>query len=74
MYHFFMYHVHVSLPIIRVDGEETEECVIGGGVRQVYRLSSTLFNMYAEAMMQEMLEHLNEGIKVNGTFVNKICR
>jgi hypothetical protein len=41
-------------------------CIIGRGVRQGCLLSPLLFNIYAEAMMKEAMEELDEGVKIGG--------
>ena len=46
---------------------------IGEGVRQGYILSSCLFNLYAEYIMQNTrLEEAQAGIKIAGKNINKI--
>ena len=49
-----------------IDGELTERDTIGRGVRQGGLLSTILYNIYAEAMMEEALESCNDVISVGG--------
>src|SRR3984885_14147392 len=51
---------------IRIDGEYSEQGVVGRGVRQGCPLSPLLFNIYIEEIIKEALEDLEEGIKVGG--------
>ena len=57
---------------INIAGEDSEPGIVGRGVRQGCSLSPILFNIYAEAMMKESLEYLEEGIKVGGEVVKTI--
>lgn len=41
-------------------------CTIGRGVRQGCLLSPLLFNIYAEAMMKEAMDEIEEGVKFGG--------
>lgn len=57
---------------IRVEDKLTTNIPIKRGVRQGCILSPTLFNIYSEKIFQKALENIQEGIKVNGRFVNNI--
>ena len=57
---------------INIVGEDSEPGVVGRGVRQGCSLSPVLFNIYAEPMMKESLEYLEEGIKVGGEVIKTI--
>ena len=51
--------------VVRVNGENTETCIIGRGVRQGCLLSPTLQHN-AEAIEREAIEDVDEGLKVGG--------
>jgi hypothetical protein len=57
---------------VRVADEMSEQCIIGRGVRQGCCMSPLLFSLYAEAMMVEALEEVEEGVKVNGRLVKDV--
>ena len=58
--------------VVRVAGEYTDTCSIGRGVRQGCSLSSLLFSIYAERMMIEALDSVDEGVKVEGSLLKDI--
>uniref|UniRef100_A0A8D8S3W4 Craniofacial development protein 2 n=1 Tax=Cacopsylla melanoneura TaxID=428564 RepID=A0A8D8S3W4_9HEMI len=57
--------------VVRLGDEETEEIGIGRGVRQGCCMSPTLFNLYAERIMNEALEE-TQGLKVGGESIKTI--
>ena len=58
--------------IVRTDGQESEPCIVGRGVRQGCLVSPLLFSLYAEFMMMEAMEEVEEGIKVGGKLLKNI--
>jgi hypothetical protein len=58
--------------IVRIDGEESEAGVIGRGNRQGCPLSPLLFSAYAETMMAEAMESIQEGINVGGELLKDV--
>src|SRR6476469_5826736 len=58
--------------VVRIAGEESGSGIIGRGVRQGYPLSPLLFSIYAEMMMKEALENVEEGIWVGGELIKDV--
>ena len=58
--------------VIKIQQEVSDECEIGSGVRQGCCMSPLLFNIYAEAMMIEAMEGIEEGIKIGGKLLNDV--
>ena len=58
--------------LVRTNFGDTEPGELGSGVRQGCCVSSTLFNIYAEAMVREALEDSGKGIKVRGQNIKSI--
>src|SRR6266516_1762439 len=58
--------------VVRVAGEDSDPGIIGHGVRQGCPISPMLFSIYAEVMMMEALEDMNEGVKVGGQLVSDV--
>ena len=59
-------------PIIRVANGESDSGIIGRGVRQGCSISPLLFSMYAEMMMIEAMEQVEDGVKVGGEVVKDV--
>src|SRR6476469_1889605 len=57
---------------VRIAGRESDSGIIGRGVRQGCSLSSLLFSIYAEMMMKEALENVEEGIRVGGELIKDV--
>src|ERR1041385_1407630 len=55
--------------VVKVMQEYSEESDMGRGVRQGCCMSPLLFSIYAESMMIEAMEGIEEGIKVGGKLV-----
>jgi exonuclease III len=58
--------------VIRVANGDSEPGVIGRGVRQGCPLSPLLFSIYAEAMMLEAMEDIEEGVRVGGQLIKDV--
>ncbi|KAI5755358.1 hypothetical protein M8J77_016188 [Diaphorina citri] len=57
--------------VVRVEEEETEEIIIGRGVRQGCCMSPALFNLYAEKLLEEALEN-SPGVRVGNEKIKNI--
>ena len=58
--------------VIRVANGESLPATVGRGVRQSCPLSPLLFSIYAEMMMIEAMEDIEEGVKVGGQLVKDV--
>ena len=58
--------------VVRIMNEESEPCAIGRGVRQGCTLSPLLFSIFAERMVAEGLDNINEGTNVGGELVTDV--
>src|SRR6476619_2996187 len=55
--------------VVRTAGGQSDSGIIGREVRQGCPLSPLLFSIYAEMMMKEALENVEEGIRVGGELI-----
>src|SRR6476469_7010997 len=58
--------------VVRFVGGESDSGIIGRGVRQGCPFSPLLFSIYAEMMMKEALDHVEEGIRVDGELIKDV--
>src|SRR6476619_2073088 len=58
--------------VVRIAGGESDLGIIGRGDRQGCPLSPLLFSIYAEMMMKEALENVEEGIMVGGKLIKDV--
>ena len=58
--------------VVRVVDEYKNTCSIGRGVRQGCSLFPLLFSIYAEKIMVEALDGIDEGVKVGGSLLKDI--
>ena len=58
--------------VVKIQQELSEEGEIGRGVRQGCCMSPLLFNIYAEAMMLEAMEGVEEGVKIGGNLLKDV--
>src|SRR3989441_5490245 len=61
-----------QVAVVRTVGEDSDPGVIGRGVRQGCLISPLLFSIYAEVMMIEALEDMEEGVSVGGQLVSDV--
>src|SRR6476469_154377 len=58
--------------VVRIAGGESDSGIIGRGVRQGCPLYPLLFSIYAEVMMKEALENVEEGIRIYGELIKDL--
>ena len=58
--------------VVRINSEVTEPCLIAKGVRQGCLISPVLYNIYAKAMIKEVMHSLEEGIKVGRVLIKAV--
>ena len=57
---------------VRTEHGMAGPCTIGRGVRQGCLLSPLLFNIYAEAMMKDAMEEVEEGVRMGGHWIQAV--
>ena len=58
--------------VVKIQQDCSDESEIGRGVRQGCCISPLLFNIYAEAMMMEAMEGIEEGVKIGGNLLKDV--
>src|SRR6476469_2235511 len=58
--------------VVRIADGESDSGIIGRGVRHGCPLSPLLFLIYAEMMMKEALENVEEGIRVGDELIKDV--
>src|SRR6476619_3121214 len=58
--------------VVRIAGGQSDSGIIGRGVGQGCPLSPLLFSIYAEMMMKEALENVEEGIRVGVELIKDV--
>src|SRR6476619_6754958 len=58
--------------VVSIAGGESDSGIIGRGVRKGCLLSPLFFSIYAEMMMKEALENVEEGIRVGGKLIRDV--
>jgi len=58
--------------IIIIAVGESRTCITGRGVRQECPVLHLLFSIYAEMMMKEALDDVDEGVKIEGELVKDV--
>src|SRR2546426_6684274 len=61
-----------QMATVRIGEKCSETSVVGRGVRQGCCLSPLLFTVYAEAMMMEAMEDIDEGVMVGGKLLKDV--
>src|SRR6476469_6564444 len=58
--------------VVRIAGGEADSGIIGRGFRQGCPPSPLLFSIYAEMIMKEALENVEDGIRVGGELIKDV--
>src|SRR5215469_10899923 len=58
--------------VVRLECGDTENRVIGRGIRQGCPLSPLLFSIYAESMMTDAIDNIDDGVLIGGRMLKDV--